>query len=204
MKQKLIQVFNIILVLSFIGNINISKKVDFDNLEAEKVLKETYEPLEKFAEKLVLLKDEKFFSLPECIQNEKDFISLFTGKMKAHNAKSFYKTLVLEKNDELCINACTYIPSIYTPEAKVTRSYIKESEKIFSKIFRHNGKKKFELIIKEKWMDNSKRTNYYIKKGNDEWILDYANGISKYGFVNRSDNPWNIYYKDNEIMKLAQ
>lgn len=52
-----------------------------------------------------------------------------------------------------------------------------------------------ELVIKETWMisgEINKRSNYFIKNENGQWILDHFSGTSRYGFGDISCNPWNL------------
>ncbi|QEK11423.1 hypothetical protein FQB35_03010 [Crassaminicella thermophila] len=198
--KKVIKILlSVFIILINIINMNISERLAFDRLEAEKLLKETYRPLENFTKELIVSEDEKLLLVPNYIKNEEDFINLFKEKMQEHNAKGFYKDLIVQKRGQLFVDGFVYIPSIYTKNGRVTRAYIKEKQKLISKLFGNDDKKIVELIIKEEWTISGewhKRSNYYIKNQNGKWMLDHANGTSSYRFVDINNNPWRAYWKD--------
>lgn len=200
LKQGIELLAILLMVLINIGYMDVNKKVEFNKVEAEKLLRETYDPLQSFIKELTISEEEGLLVVPNYIKSEADFINLFNGKMEEDNAKDLYERLIVEKNDRLFVNAYVYIPGIYDENGKVIRAYTKKREKVYSKFFKNNDKSSIKLIIKEEsFMDGeySTRTNYYIKNQNGKWILDYRNGTSAREFVNIKHNPWSKYWKDN-------
>ncbi len=176
------------------------KKIEINKLQAEKLLKETYKPLEDFNKSLITTENDKLLLVPNNIKCEEDFFNLFNKKIENSQLKEFYKDLIIEKNGKLYVNSLAYIPSIYTENGEVTKAYIKKTNKIFS----HYRYENEELIIKETWTvtgDINKRSNYFVKDQSGEWILDHFNGTSYYGFVDINHNPWKFnreQYRENK------
>lgn len=180
------------------GNIQITSKVEFDELEGEGLLKEAYGPLEDFVKELKPMENRAYLKVPIHIKNEGDFIHLFNKRVDTNVVKGFYEDLFVEKDGDLYVDSSVYIPNIFAEDSKVTDAYIQKRRRIYWIVFGIEGYEGEKLVIKEllKIRDEfSKRSNYFVQDENGQWILEYFNGISKYGFVNSEDNPWCIYNK---------
>lgn len=182
-----------ILIITLLNGITLSEKIELNKDEAMEILKETYKPLEAFAESLSISTDGEKLVLPNTIESEQDFINLFSETMRESTPKSIYKKVNTEKGISF-MDSSTYIPSIYTQHGKVTEAYIIKKKKLIDFI-RNKSKTTDKVIIKESWTisgDKNKRTNYYIRGEQEEWLLDYFDGIVSYGFADANRNPW--YY----------
>jgi len=109
--------------------------------------------------------------------------------------------LVIDKNGKLLIDGSVYIPSIYGPEAEVRLAYIKRRRKLISYFINKDNYESEKLIIRESCIVSGewiRRTNYFTRNENGEWMLDYFNGISKYNFVLIENNPWSKYRESKD------
>lgn len=195
-------IFIIVNLIILISNIHISERVKFDKLEADKLLKEAYKPLETFSKDLIVIEDEKLLLVPSYISCEEDFVDLFNQKMEGSTPRGFYEDLVIEKDGQLYVDASGYIPNIYTEEGQVVTSYTKKRKRLFPNIFGHEDEEDVKLVIKETWKISGqihKRSNYFIKNESGEWILEHFNGTSHYGFVDVKNNPWNINRSEKKL-----
>jgi len=194
-KKRLKLIVLIFMLLFNASTLQITSKVEFDKLEAEELLKESYKPLVDLVKVLTPTEDEGLLLVPTYIRTEKDFINLFNKKMEVSMLERFYEDLVIEKNERLYINSLVYIPTVYDENSKVTEAYIRKKRSIFSIILDKKDDEDEKLIIKETWMITgtwSKRSNYYIKNEHGEWVLDYFNGTRQYTFEHPINNPWNM------------
>lgn len=195
----------IIMIISFvflISNIHMSEKVKIDKLEADKLLKEVYKPLEDFNEDLIATEDVKLLSAPSYITCEEDFLNLFNKKMKDDIPKGFYEDLIIEEDGKFYVDASAYIPNIYTENGQVTVAYIKKTKRLFHNVFGRRYEDVEKLKITETWRisgETHRRSNYFIKNENGEWILDYFNGTSHYGYADVNNNPWRLKRLKNTI-----
>lgn len=199
-KKYLKYIAVILLIALKISNLDITTKTEFNKLEAEKLLRQTYKPLEDFAKESSITKDKKFLLPPKDIKNQEDFIDIFNEKIKRHELEGFYKDLIIKKNGQLYVDSLAYIPSIYTKDGKVRKAYIEKRKGLLDHFLDNKSDEIEKLVIKESWMISGqwhKRSNHFIKNQNGEWILDHFNGTSYYGFVNANNNPWNKYREVN-------
>ncbi len=206
MRKKIYNIIGWILIIVNLiilsSNMHTSEKVKFNKFEADKLLKEAYKPLEDFSKDLIVTEDEKLLLVPSYISCEEDFVNLFNKKMKSIKPKGFYKDLIIEKDGTLYVDASAYIPNIYTEEGQVMMAYTNKRKRLLPDIFGYEDEEDVKLIITETWRisgEINRRTNYFIKNENGEWILEYFNGTSHYGFVNVNNNPWNLNRGKNKI-----
>lgn len=198
--EKLLRIFLIIIsiyiTVSSILNIQITEKIPFNQSNAEKVLKETYKPLDEFVRNLVFMENGQLLRIKDSIKNKKDFAARF-AKMDEHNGKSIYEDLIIEREGKLYVDPLIFIPNIHDESGVVADAYIKKRKNLRSKLIGGHGEEGEELVIYERWMisgDWHSRRNYFEMNDNGEWILDHANGTSCYGFTRISHNPWSKYW----------
>ncbi len=189
---------NILIVFMFIYGLltlQIPYKVEFDKSMAEEILKETYRPLEEFVKGLTPIEGEELYLIPKGIRNEKDFVKLFDNRIEDRVAENFFERLTVEKQGVIYVDKKVYIPNIYAENSILTDSYIKKRKSVYSFILNRDDVEG-KLIIKETWDANGmwdRRSNYFIKNENGEWILEYFNGIATRKFANSNTNPWSTY-----------
>lgn len=192
--QKLLRVIIIFIFIFNLVTLPIPHKERFDKSTAEELLKEAYIPLEDFVKSGIPMEDEELLLAANDIRNEKDFIRLFNNKIDNEVVEQFFKDLVIEKQGVLYIDKKVYIPTIYAEDSILTNSYIKKYKgSLYSYISGDNDIQEEKLIIKEKWKVSGewhRRSNFFIKNEDGEWILDYFTGTSMYRFVDSKDNPW--------------
>lgn len=191
----------LILILTFISiiNLSISEKVDFDIIEAEKLLKEAYGPIEMIAKDSSLSKDEDLLIPPDYIKNEEDFYDLLKDKMRDYEIEFYSQEFIIETEGKIFLDSHFYIPSIYSQDAEVKKAYIKKVKNLFPKLVRRNKNIEDELIIKSRWTVNEERdgrTDYFSKNEDGRWVLNGQSGTSSNGYVDIDHNPWNKYWKE--------
>lgn len=189
----MITIFVVILNLVILP---IPYRVGFDKSIAEELIKEAYKPLVDFIKVGTLIEGEDLLLAPNDIRNEKEFIRLFNNKIDNKVVEGFFQDLVIEKQGVLYIDKRVYIPNIYAESSILTNSYIKKSKRLNSFILGNSDKEEEKLVIKEKWKISGewhRRSNYFVKNDDGEWILDHFTGTGKYKFVDSNNNPW-IYY----------
>lgn len=199
-KQKIIR---IILIFIFIVNLftfQLSFKEDFNRSTAEGILKEAYIPLISFVKAGTPVEGEDLLLLPSNIKNKKDFAESFNEKVGYALAEGFFEELLVERSGVLYIDKTVYIPNIHSSGSELVKSYTEKRLSLYSYIKGEKDIAEEQLVIIEKLKTSGtwdKRSNYFIQKENGEWQLDYYDGIGMYGFVDSSENPWNLYFQQN-------
>jgi hypothetical protein len=162
---------------------------------AEELLKETYMPLEYFIRNGIPTENDELLLVSDDIKDEKDFIKLFNNKIDSRVVEDFFEDLIIEKEGRLYIDKKVYIPTVYSEESVLTKSYIrKHTKSLYSYILGRDENVEEKLIIKERWKITGewfRRSNYFVKNDEGEWILDYFNGSRMHKFVEVDHNPWN-------------
>ena len=195
--KRILMIFVVIINLVNLFTLPFPYRIKFDKSIAEELLKEAYRPLEDFVKAGTPIEGKELLLAPNDIRNEKDFVKIFNNNIDNKVVEEFFEDLVIEKQGVLYIDKKVYIPNIHAEDSKLTSSYIKKKTRsLYSFILGENPVEEEKLVIKEKWQISGewhRRSNYFIKNENGEWILDYFNGTSMYGFVDSSHNPWSYY-----------
>lgn len=188
----------LLIIINIINIVNLLRhplpyRVGFDKLRAKEILEETYRPLMDFVKGEDLIDTGDLLLVPHNIRGKDDFIELFDGMISDRVLEGFYQNLVIEKEEGLYIDKKVYIPSILCAQnGKISKAYIRKE--ISLNPFKSNEDYREEgLVIRESWKISGewrRRSNYFIKDENGEWVLDYFNGSSFYKFVNVEHNPW--------------
>lgn len=194
-KQKVLQIIVTIITIFNLIRLPIPYNVKFDKSEAEVMLRETYMPLEDFVRTGIPTEDEELLLVPDDVKDEEDFIKLFDKQINDFVVKNFFEDLIIEKEGNLYIDRKVYIPTIYQKDSLVTKSYIRKyTRSLYSFILGRDENTEERLVIKEKWKITGewfRRSNYFIKNNDGEWVLRYFNGSGMYKFVEVDHNPWN-------------
>lgn len=199
-KENSLKILIVFLILINLFRTPLPYRAKIDESIAENLLREAYKPLEDFIKSATLVEGEELLLLPSDINNKDDFIKSFDSRVDDRVLEDFFESLVVEKEDILYIDETIYIPNIYSTNGQVTSHYIRSyTRTLYSILSNSNESKEEELIIKEKWKvsgDWNKRNNYFKRNKEGDWVLNHISGAAMYGFVEASDNPWSINYKD--------
>lgn len=195
--ERIMRIIIMIVVIVGVFIFQIPYNVEIDPSEAVEVLREVYMPLEEFVKSGIPVEDKRLLKAPLEVENRSDFIKLFENKMQNKMSDDIFENLIIEKEDQLYIDKEIYIPTLYSKNSIITKSYIKKrKDSLYSYISGRSYNKKEELIIKGKYeIDEewSKLDHLFIKDKNGNWILQISSGTVMQGFVNPDNNP---YYKD--------
>jgi len=162
---------------------------------ARALLFETYKPLNTFVCDLSLTDNPDRLRLPDYVKSCDDFVDLFDGKMNSRTAKEFYEDWIMEDENGLYADSHVYIPSIYTSEPEIMKSYIRTRVEFGQWIIGKTGNSEVEWIIKV----NRTRTNgfpvttctYYFDETEEKnWVFDHYNGGGRTNFVEPEHNIW--------------
>ncbi|NLM04025.1 MAG: hypothetical protein GX214_03290 [Clostridiales bacterium] len=194
-RKKIMQVILIFIIIFNATTLPIPYREKFDKTMAEEMLKNAYKPLEDFISNGIPVEDEGLFLAPDNIETKEDFVKLFNNKINTRLVENFFEDLIIEKDGRLYIDRKVYIPTIYVGDGVLTKSYIKKyTRSLYSYILDRDDRPEEKLVIKEKWKITGewfRRSNYFIKNDEGEWVLDYFNGSSMHKFVEVDHNPWN-------------
>nr|WP_300002901.1 hypothetical protein [Tissierella sp.] len=197
--EKVMKIIMIMVVIVYVFIFQIPYNVEIEPSEAQEILRGAYRPLEDFIKSGTTSDDKGLLNIPSEIKDKNDFVKLFDNKMREKMAEEIFENLVIEKDGQLYIDKEIYIPTLYSEDSIITKSYIKKRrDSLYSYISGKSFKKKEELIIKGKYEideELSKLEHLFIQDKNDNWILQITTGTVMHGFVDPNDNP---YYRDKK------
>ncbi len=116
--------------------------------------------------------------------------------MNERAISDLYNDMIFEESGELYADSTIYIPTIYDPNRKIKKAYIKIGQPIINKFFVYKEKNiTTELIVKEVTQSTGEQhssSRYEFRQDDTgKWYLNSKTGNTMSDFVDPSDNPWN-------------